>query len=270
MNSRYTSAAVLLLLAATASQAADQKPNRHALLIGCTRYPNLAPSYQLEGPANDVLLVRDMLLGFGFVDKDIVILSEAAGTDNRPTHAHIEREFRRLAEQVRAGDQVVIHLSGHGSRQPQAAPLGPDRYKPDGMEEIFLPADVGAWHGRAGGVTNAIVDRELRQWLQAIQAKGASVVVIVDACHSATLTRGDEVLREVPAEALGISKEAVEAARQQAQQRNEATRGAPADLPGFHMPRLAPELVAIYAAQQTEPTVELPMPRETPMPGAMA
>jgi hypothetical protein len=264
MKSAYATATVLLLLAATASQAADEKPNRYALLVGCTRYPNLADSYQLAGPANDVLLMRDLLLGFGFADKDIVILSEAAGDDNHPTRAHIERAFRRLAELVRAGDQVFIHLSGHGSRQPQAAPLGPERYKPDGMEEIFLPADVGRWHGSAGGVTNAIVDRDLRQWLQAIRTKGASAVVVVDACHSATIARGDDVLREVHPEALGIPKEEIEAARQQARRSNGVNRGAAADPPGLQMPRLAPELVAIYAAQQTEPTVELPMPRNTP------
>src|SRR5688572_10882931 len=85
-------------LFATGGSAADPPAGGtgHALLVGCTRYPNLAPRLQLRGPANDVVLVRQLLTErFGFPEKNVVTLSEAAGGENRPTRAAIELEFRR-------------------------------------------------------------------------------------------------------------------------------------------------------------------------------
>ena len=36
-------------------------------------------------------------------------------------------------------------MSGHGSQQPQKNPDDPESYEPDGLSEIFLPADVDHW-----------------------------------------------------------------------------------------------------------------------------
>ena len=115
----------------------------------------------------------------------------------RPTRANIEREFRRLAQEALPGDEVVILMAGHGSQQP--ADPDPDNYEPDGLDETFLPADVGAWDGRVGKVANAIADDDIRAWLREIRTKGAFVWILFDSCHSGTMTRdGAERVREVP------------------------------------------------------------------------
>src|SRR5690242_1360989 len=63
--------------APTRAAATDQPAGKHyALLVGCTKY-NEKLARSLEGPANDVKLVRDTLTKyFGFAPEDCVTLSE--------------------------------------------------------------------------------------------------------------------------------------------------------------------------------------------------
>jgi len=250
--------------AAVAAERDSTAPTKYALLVGCTKYDNRdIPS--LEGPANDVVLMRDVLKQYyDLKDKDIVVLSEEAGKErgvqHRPTRANIEREFAELARKAKKGDKVVILLAGHGSQQPDSRPDDPERFEPDGKEEIFLPADTGQWDG-AARVKNAIVDYEFAAWLKAIRKTEASVWVIVDACHSASMIRGTEVPREVAADKL-VPKEVLRKAEEKARQRQtENQRGPAKKAPSFHLPK-EPDLVVIYAAQSTEPTVELTLPDE--------
>src|SRR4051794_6005860 len=90
------------------------KGGRHALLIGCTDYPNLDPNLRLAGPGNDVqLMARALRELFGFAPESIVTLSDEAAKTKRddrllPTRANIRREFERLAKAAREGDKVVI------------------------------------------------------------------------------------------------------------------------------------------------------------------
>ncbi len=236
-----------------------------ALLIGCTKYPGLkisTKSYDLVGPRNDVVLMEKLLVEkFRFPPQSIVKLTEdRGGAAGRPTRANIEREFKRLAQSVKPGDKVVIAMSGHGSRQADFLRPNP---KLDGMSELFLPADTGNWNKQTKRVENAIIDFELRDWLAPIQAAGASVWLIVDACHSGTIARGDEVARGVPPEDLtpqAILDEAVQETQRRAAglsvARSVSERGAAL----FDQPERMPNLVAMYAALPTEPTIELPLP----------
>jgi hypothetical protein len=80
---------------------------RRALLVGCSSYYYLGSSYQLDGPANDVPLVRRALVErFGFSPDNIVVLAQGQGSDHRPTRANIVREFTRLVEEAASGDQI--------------------------------------------------------------------------------------------------------------------------------------------------------------------
>jgi hypothetical protein len=250
----------------TSRQAGPAAPagdsSRHALLVGCTKYQNLIDRWQLRGPGNDVALVRRLLMErFGFPAANIVALVEDAGADNRPTRANIEREFRRLAKTVKPGDQVLILFAGHGSQQPDQDPPDPNDPEPDGLDEIFLPADCGKWDGSKGSVGNAVVDDELRTWTQAILDRQASVVAIFDVCHSGTMMRGvgDEVSRQIAADQL-IPREVLARVEQRAQARMEKSRGGAEESSPFTLTAQTPALAAIYAAQPTEETPEKPLP----------
>jgi len=248
--------APFVVLSGTAVLSAGQpsaSPSRHALLIGATKYPNLAEQYQLTGPINDVALVRSTLLDrLQFTRDRIVELTEANDAAGRPTRANIEREFARLTRSVGRGDHVLILFAGHGSQQPDDDPPGED--EDDGLDEIFLPADAAGWDGVAGTVQNAVVDDEIATWVAAIRNRGAFVWLVFDACQSSTLTRGGaERYRQVPASVL-VPADVLDKARG-------TTRGAAAAESGvMGLEGNAGGIAALYAAQTTEPTPEKRLP----------
>ncbi len=225
----------------------------YALLIGVTQYPNLPRTRWLEGPANDVRLIADVLSGAPFLVSPSRMTRLAAWPTrpaDRPTRANIQREFARLASLVRPGDQAIVFMAGHGSQQP--ADDDPTDEEPDGLDEMFLPADAGKWDGRAGRVANAIVDDDLRTWIAAIRNKGAFVWLIVDSCQSGTMARGingERDRRILPSE-LGIPE---------AGSRGHAA-GAPAQSAQPLLNVDAADFAALYAADTREPTPEKPLP----------
>jgi hypothetical protein len=241
------------------SREPDSGNPRYALLIACSKYDYLGPSAELRGPVNDVVMMSELLTkNFGFAERNITVLSENAGhKSDRPLRAHIEREFKRLAERAAEGARVVVFFSGHGAQLPDDNPGDPADPEPDGLDEILCAADIRPdTKSDKPNVLNAVRDDDLNRWLQAIRAKGASVWVIIDACHSGTAIRGTEVYRQLPPEML-VSQQALQRARRTAG----ATRGVQSEASPLDFDREDQGgIVAIYAAQPHEPTVELPLP----------
>ncbi len=242
---------------------------RHALLVGVTFYSNMDKSKHLVGPGNDVPMLRKLLTEkFRFPADQVVALSEAEGQSKGdkfyPTKANIKREFEHLAEVVKAGDYVVITMSGHGSQQPEN-PASPDP-EPDGLDETFLPRDVGKWDGAAGTVTNAIIDDELGAWLQAIRDKKAFVWLTMDSCHSGTMMRdpaAEERTRDVKmTDDLGIPQAAIDKAVKAAEEREAANPNKSRDVAPPAAIKLGNKggIIAFYAAQPTEVTLERALP----------
>ena len=261
-------AAGLILASAPAAQQAgpSSQPTgrRLALLVGVTEF--IAPAMKqhgLEGPANDVALFRTLLTGDAFnvpADAIVSLAGLPADPGARPTRANIEREFLRLRDLAARGDQVLILLAGHGSQQP--ADPDPADDEPDGLDEIFLPADVEGWDGKAGRVTNAIADDDIRRWVGAIRNKGAVVSILIDACHSGTMTRaGPSERRErgIPAGAL-IPEPALARAVTSVTRSSAAQTARPR---GFDLSSDSGDIAAIYAADVVEGTPELAMPDRT-------
>lgn len=242
-----------------------------ALLVGCSKYPSLDESWQLEGPVNDVALLRHVLRErLGIRDDNVVTLSEAS-EQGRPTRARIEQEFMRLVERVREGDEVIILLAGHGTQQADNDPTNRADFEPDGLDEVFCPADIRAIdaNDEARGVPNGIVDDELGAWLDAIVTRGASVWIIIDACHSGTMIRGNnqERPRQLPSSVL--FPEAAVKKRRKPGTTLEQTRGASgrrAAVAADDQSRelLLDQVVALYAAQPFEVTIEKQLPANTP------
>ena len=261
------------MLALLAAPPAGQEPppaRRRALLIGVTDF--IAPAmrkYSLSGPANDVGLLQKVLEAepFRLAPEDVVTLAGLPADEAmRPTRANIEREFRRLRDKARAGDQIVIFMAGHGSQQPANA--DPSDNEPDGLDEIFLPADIADWDRSAGRVANAIVDDDLRQWTIDIRNKGASLWLIVDACHSGTISRAapapNQRERRIPIEAL-VPAAALTAARI-APSRGASSSAASAT--GLDLAASGGDISALYAADMFETTPELELPdRDGPVHG---
>lgn len=236
----------------------DALAARHALLVGAWKYPNLPAERQLVGPKNDVELTRQALIQRGFKSKQIHLLSDGvAGSEGRPTRQAILDTLDRLARQVHRGDFVYLHFSGHGSQQPVTADKRTE--EPDGLDEIFLPSDVGQWDGKTGAVKNAITDNEIGTRLAAIRARGAFVWAVFDTCHSGSMTRAftppETRDRYIDPRELGIPVTVVASPNTVASAslmdfRVETTRGGKDD----------GQLVAFFAAQPNQITKETPLP----------
>lgn len=243
---------------ANAAESAEGKGRKFALLVGCTKYDHLRDDRWLKGPANDAALLRRVLVErYGFPDTNITLLTEEAGKSNRPTRAHIVREFERLIAQAQAGDQVVVLLAGHGSQQPDRPDAKQNDPEPDGLDEIFLPADIDKWEDAGATVANAIVDDEIFAWTQALMKKGATLWIIFDCCHSGTALRGggEETAREASPEGdLGIPAAALQRAAERAAPAKAAAEAA------FDVENATGHVVAFYAAQPQDVAVELSMP----------
>ena len=191
----HTIAALLGVSMAGTSFDVARAKQRLALLVGVTEYPALKrehgdkyeKSIRLYGPANDVVLMRRLLVGqFDFASDAITTLVGWGEPSTRPTRKNIAEAVASLAERAQPGDQVVIFLSGHGTQQP--APTSSE-HESDGLDELFLPADTRGWHSGNGRIENAIVDDELSAWLAPIHQKGAALWVMIDSCHAGTATR---------------------------------------------------------------------------------
>ncbi len=188
---------------------------RHALLVGCSEYPNLEQAlpdrYEAEillrGPENDVELVQRALREvLGFTDGDMTVLAGWPDrVEARPTKANIVHHLKRIAREAGDGDRVIVFMAGHGSRQRAMRRNDPE--EPDGLDEVFLPADVRPAARELGRIPNALRDDEIGAYVRSIRDQGASVWLLLDACHSGTMVRGASgfTMRGVDPSMLGVT-----------------------------------------------------------------
>lgn len=136
-------ATILVTLAASTLPllAQTQTPTRRAALVGCGKYEYLPITYTLHGPPNDVALFEQTLTSrLGVPAENIRVLTDDRGEENQPRRDTIVQAMQQLIERTQSGDQVLLLLAGHGSRQPDDN--GDER---DGWDEVFLPSDVRKW-----------------------------------------------------------------------------------------------------------------------------
>lgn len=239
--------------------------DNHALLIGVNTYTNLEERWWLKGPSNDVQLVADYLTTNApvpFAPENVTVLTngDAGGTD--PTLGAIRQAFADLTATVQPGDFVYLHFSGHGTQAPALDAAS----ELDGLDELFLPSDIGKWSDKVGVVENALVDDEIGTLIDGLRAKGANVWAVFDSCHSGTVTRSldgaDEEVRtrQLSPAALGMDPEAMEdvVSRSIGEDPREGA-GAP-----FDTGDAEGSFVAFFAAQTNEVTPEKNLPKGKP------
>ncbi len=245
---------------------------KYALLVGISDYPRAED--QLFGPANDVALMWTVLRQRGFEPENIVVLADRVNQEDgpvpisgAPTYGVIIEALARMGERAEPGDFLFLYLSGHGSQVPEFADTGATR-EPDGLNEIFLPLDVGSWRNEEERVENSLVDDEVGTLIHAIRDKGATVWVVVDACYSATMTRsaGDSALRyrTRSPESLGIPPGLLQSARQAAATRS-GTAARRSEAPWARLAAAGGagegDIIAFFAAQSDQLAIETDLPK---------
>jgi|GEM_PF-2700236 len=164
---------VLLWLAfrpSTSASASDR-----ALLIGINDYIDQRIN-DLRGCESDAKAMRQVLVDdYGFDASQIRVVTAPSASRK----VILDAIDSWLIEGTRPGDRVLLYYSGHGS-QRKCGGGKPD--EPDGFDEILCPVDYNP-----ETQANCIVDDEIARRLARLD--GRNVIVIVDACHSGSITK---------------------------------------------------------------------------------
>jgi hypothetical protein len=163
----------------------------------------------------------------------------------------------------------VIVLAGHGAQIPAPeAGAAAGHVEVDGLDEVFLPADVKSWED--GWIENAILDDEIGRWLNQFRRKGVHVWVVFDCCHASGLARR-KILRpnnddtdhrgihfddlKVPIHAPGPARKPLPIGHAVIEHPGWLDRG-------WDSGDGSGSVVAFYACQGSELTPELPRPKD--------
>jgi len=161
-----------------------QSGRKFALLIGIGNYPQDG-GWQRINSTNDLAVISDALRRRGLPDDHIFILK-----DQQATRAGILNFWKSVfLPRVQRGDVIYFQFSGHGQ---QVADDNGDEL--DGYDEAIVPYDsplryqAGVYQGE-----NLIRDDELNNLFADLRGRigpAGNLMVVLDACHSGTGTRG--------------------------------------------------------------------------------
>ena len=147
---------------------------KHGLVVGIDCYPYLPQSSQLEGAVRDAEFAHQVLTErFGFSEPKLLLNEDA-------TREAILREMYEMVRRVEPGDEAFFHFSGHGSQLQDL-----DGDEADGYDETLVPFDSG----RGGHPNRDLVDDEIHRWLVELTATTDRAVLVIDACHSGSISR---------------------------------------------------------------------------------
>jgi hypothetical protein len=158
-----------------------------ALVIGINAYPEIrvngvSGARNLRGAANDARNVKQALTAhFEVPAEEIKLL-----VDSEASRDGILSAFRDwLVDGTEKGDRVVFYYAGHGAQvEDKSGDEGDDKF-----DEVLVPSDTkGELEGPEAGLSGFITDDEIGGLLA--QLPGRQVMMVVDACHSGTITRG--------------------------------------------------------------------------------
>jgi hypothetical protein len=140
---------------------------RRALLIGINY---VGTPCQLNGCINDINNVGSYLFNTRKYNSFLVLTDY---TRIKPTKANILQAFNVFFTNVRSGDELWFHYSGHGSLMRDT-----NRDEESGFDSCICPLD----YERAGFISDDVI----RQMLAQRVPKGVKLYIVLDACHSGT------------------------------------------------------------------------------------
>jgi metacaspase-1 len=180
MRSAFFTIAALLITSFLFGQA-KKEPNKIALIIAIGDYPESGGWDKLSS-GNDVPLIAGALKHQGFKDENITIIK-----DKQATFQGMKDAIDKFIKKAQKGDIAVLHYSGHGQQ------IDDDNGdEGDGLDEALVPYD--APEENTGANVNKhfrddLLGQKLKELRTALGPEG-NLLVVLDACHSGTATRG--------------------------------------------------------------------------------
>lgn len=178
---------LLLPLVFALLSSGTQQPQKRALIIAIGEYEP-STGWKKISSGNDIKYVRSALESQGFDPANIDTL-----VNEKATKLGILAAIDKLIATSRAGDIVVFHFSGHGQQIFDAG----KKDEVDGYDEAIVPYNAnmryspGVYTGQ-NHITDDELGEKFKQLRKAIGAKG-NLLVLLDACHSGTATRGQDI-----------------------------------------------------------------------------
>jgi hypothetical protein len=172
---------------------------KHAIIVAIADYPTNEKGetvWKDLSSNNDVDLVKAMLKEQQFQEINCAFL-----IDKEATPENLDKAFENLTDKLKEGDIVYFHYSGHGQ---QVADIKPKKRKGivggdeiDGYDEAFALYNAPMKFDKNGTyeMEHHYVDDQMKVHFDNIRKKiGAKgqVVLVIDACHSGTSTRGSD------------------------------------------------------------------------------
>ena len=152
-----------------------QPGTKRALIVAVEPWPEREKNPRRgSGWADAQLAKKTLIESWGFLEKDIVVLHEDAAT----TKNVVETFRSHLIAPCQPNDVVAICWSSHGT---QVQDFNGD--EPDGLDETYCTKDF-AWNKPETWFTDDLLGSLLDQ------LPTPRVLVVTDACHSGTSTRG--------------------------------------------------------------------------------
>lgn len=140
---------------------------KYALLIGINYTGTVN---ELNGCINDINNISTFLKSSR---NYTLFITMTDNTRIKPTKANILSAFNVLIRTVKPGDEVWVHYSGHGSLTRDT-----NRDEESGFDSCICPIDFQ----RSGFITDDIIRTNLALRIP----KGATLYIVLDACHSGT------------------------------------------------------------------------------------
>ena len=171
MTKRLFASAVLAGLVVAGAPA---RAEVYGLVVGIDDY--IGTNNDLAGAVNDARDIAQALKKAGAA-RVITLVDDQATKDT------IVETWNALVGLAKKGDTIVFSYAGHGGQEPE--PPGRNGEE-DGLNENFL---LAKYQPTGIGTRERIVDDEIFEWLTAAEAKGITVVLVADSCHSGTMNR---------------------------------------------------------------------------------
>lgn len=168
------------IIAGLAFAPVDPKPAKRALIITVGEYNTARTGWPRINSANDARILEPTLQHQGF---DVRIVSN-------PTKQEIISALNSLREASKPGDIVVVHISAHG-----VGITDDNGDESDGFDESIVPIDAPDASKLPPGYRGEkhLRDDQLGELLTTIRERlgpQGDLLVLLDACHSGTGTRG--------------------------------------------------------------------------------
>ncbi|MFM7684277.1 MAG: caspase family protein, partial [Bacteroidota bacterium] len=172
---------------------------KHALVVAIGDYPtysNADLNWSDLSSLNDVELLRELFKKQEFLNKNTTVLLNEKANATR-----LHAVFDSITNTLKTGDVFFFHFSGHGQ---QVADFKPSdfpavkylkRDEADGLDETLVLYNAPLKNYEGYNFAEHFYDDQLNYYLTKIQEKigpTGQVIVVIDACHSGTATRGAE------------------------------------------------------------------------------